>query len=81
MWTGCPRIKKIMKGNIKSIDQYFNGKRWRGGRGKNKYCFMLTDIARVKGIKLQSVRNDLVKKKFNPADLESIIRYCEKQIS
>jgi len=49
--------------------------RWDKGRGQAKFSYTYGEIARLKGISVESVRNAVCKCVFNPLELESVIDY------
>ena len=46
--------------------------RWKGGRGKARFTYTYTDIARLTGLTYQTVRKYAALGKYNPSSLESV---------
>lgn len=49
--------------------------RWRGGKGYKKYVYTIKDVAKLKGIKPASVRNDMCNGKVEMDKLDSVLKY------
>ncbi len=52
--------------------------RWSKGRSETKYTYTLSDIARLKGVKVPAIRKAIQRNRLNPADLASVISYIGK---
>ena len=52
--------------------------RWKKGRCERVYRYRVSDVARVKGVSVGAVRNDVCRGKVDLGDLGSVVRYCSK---
>jgi len=52
--------------------------RWKGGKSYKKYCYTVKDIADFSGKAIQTVRNDIHNKVFDPKNVESVMSYIRR---
>ena len=53
--------------------------RWKKGKSYKKYCYTVKDIADLSGKAIQTVRNDIHNKVFDPKNVESVMTYIRRQ--
>ena len=49
--------------------------RWKKGKAYHKYSYTICEIAELSGKAVQTVRNDICKKKLDMMDMRSICKY------
>ena len=60
---------------IKNEDNPLFGKDWRGGKLPEKFYYTLRDVAKISGMAIGSIRNDISKKNINKRNPEEMLVY------